>query len=133
MRICCNVHAASFVKNDPERGEWDDVSELQNPLGLSGEYTFVYDYPLSRVASFKHLLMPEFTGEDILVLARSDYEYIYEKEEQTAGNPGHIPGMLNRQSSDGPYGIWGHDFSDLYFEVINIDATQMRITFGMGS
>ena len=29
------------------------------------------------------------------------------------GDPGHIQGMLNRESSDGPYGIWGHDIGDL--------------------
>lgn len=132
MNIDCNIHAASFVKGD-EHEEYDNTEALLPAVGISGEFTFVYDYPLSRVANFKHKLTPEMTGEDILMLARLDYEKIYKDEEEAVGNPGNIPGMLNRATSKGPYGIWGHDFSDLFFEGIDIDTTQMRIEFSMGS
>lgn len=132
MELSCNVHAASFVKGDPDEGEMN-VLELLHPLGLSGEFYFTYSYPLSLSASFPHTLTPEMTGEDILVLARADYERIYREEEEAVGNPGHIPGMLNRASSPGPYGIWGHDFSDLYFEGIEINSEARQIEFGMGS
>ena len=130
MEISCNVHASSFVKGD-EEAEYDDVSELKTPLALVGEYTFVYTYPLSTEARFDHVLTSTMTGEDLLVLARADYERIYREEEAAVGNPGHIPGMLNRAVSAGPYGIWGHDFGDLYFEGIEIDGGE--ISFGMGS
>jgi hypothetical protein len=132
MNLNCNVHAASFIKGD-EREEYDDVSELLHPLHLNGEYTFRYRYPLRRAATFNHVLTPEMTGEDLLVLGRIDYEEIYRQEEATAGDPGYIPGMLNRQSSEGPYGIWGHDFSDLYFESVEIMPETKMISFGMGS
>ena len=128
MNLQCNLHAASFVK-DEERDEYDDVSKLQPALNISGEFTFVYTYPLSNSASFKHTLTPGMNGEDILALARKDYEAIYAAED----DPGNIPGMLNRSISEGPYGIWGHHFSDLYFECIDIDTAKMRISFGMGS
>lgn len=130
IEISCNTHAASFVKGD-EEAEYDDVSKLKTPLALVGEYTFVYDYPLNTQARFTHMLTSSMTGEDLLVLARADYERIYREEEAAAGNPGHIPGMLNRAPLRGPYGIWGHDFSDLYFEGIEIDGGE--ITFCMGS
>lgn len=133
MELSCNVHASSFIKMDPDREDYDDVSELLTPLGLAGDFYFTYDYPLSVKASFPHKLTPEMTGEDLLVLARADYERIYREEDEAVGNPGHIPGMLNRATSPGPYGIWGHDFSDLYFEGIEVDEDSRQIEFGMGS
>lgn len=128
MHISCNSHASSFVKGD-EPDEYDRRDELLNPLGLSGKYLFVYSYPLSRPAHFHHELTPDMTGEDLCVLGRTDYEAIYAAED----DPGHIPGMLNRATSDGPYGIWGHDFSDLFFEGINVDAEKKIVDFSMGS
>jgi len=132
MELDCNVHAASFIKGE-EREEYEHADQLDKPLGLTGNFYFTYDYPLSVAASFPHTLTPEMTGEDLLVLARADYERIYQEEDAAVGNPGHIPGMLNRAHSPGPYGIWGHDFSDLYFEGIEINEKAHQITFGMGS
>lgn len=132
MNLDCNTHAASFVKGD-EEAEYDDVEQLKTPLGLSGKFAFKYTYPLSVAAHFRHAVTPEMTGEDLLVIARGDYERIYREEDEAVGDPGHIPGMLNRARSRGPYGIWGHDFSDLYFERISIDTGDRLISFGMGS
>jgi hypothetical protein len=132
MEISCNVHASSFEKGDEEQ-DCDDVSELKTALDLSGLFYFSYTYPLSVAASFPHELTADMTGEDLLVLARGDYERIYREEEEAAGNPGHIPGMLNRTPSAGPYGIWGHDFNDLYFEGVEVDTEKRTISFGMGS
>lgn len=132
MELSCNTHAASFVKGMyPD--ECDNISMLQTALGLSGDFYFTYTYPLSVKAGFPHTLIPGMTGEDLLALGRADYERIYAEEEASAGNPGHIPGMLNRARSPGPYGIWGHDFSDLYFEGVTIDTTKMIVDFNMGS
>jgi len=127
MKIDCNHHAASFCRENI--GDEERYLVTDTPLGLEGEYTFVYTYPLSREARIAHCDMASASAIDILLAARKDYEHIYAAEE----NPGHIPGMLNRAISDGPYGIWGHDFSDLYFESIDIDTAKKVISFGMGS
>lgn len=132
MEISCNVHASSFEK-DGDVQDYNDVSELKTPLGLVGTFYFTFTYPLSVTASFPHELTADMTGEDLLVLARGDYERIYREEEAAVGNPGHIPGMLNRAPSPGPYGIWGHDFSDLYFEGIEINVASKKVNFNMGS
>lgn len=132
MKINCNVHAASFEKNG-DVGKYDDVAQLKTPLGLSGKFAFKYTYPLSHAAHFRHMVTPDMTGEDLLVLACGDYERIYREEDQAVGDPSHIPGMFNRAASHGPYGIWGHDFSDLYFEGIEIDTADRLISFSMGS
>lgn len=125
MKIKCNVHAASFIKGDAEE-EIKNVRELFPALGLSGVFAFSYDYPLSVIATYEHRLTPDMTGEDLLVIARSDYEQIYREEDAEVGNPGHIPGMLNRSQSLGKFGIWGHDFGDLFFEGIEIDVTTRK-------
>lgn len=128
VNLECNTHASSFVKGDKHE-EFDDVANLLHPLNLNGEFKFKYSYPLSQPAHFVHTLTPEMTGEDILVLARKDYETIYNSED----DPGHISGMLNRATSEGPYGIWGHDFSDLYFEGVDINILKKHVEFSMGS
>lgn len=132
MEIKCNTHAASFVKGT-KPSAYDDVAALKHKLMLEGEYTFDYDYPLSNKASFKHTITPDMTGEDLLVIARADYERIYREEEGDDGDPGHIPGMFNRARSCGRYGIWGHDFSDLYFEGISINTITKQVELNMGS
>lgn len=126
MNINVNVHAESFDPLDNDRSEYDTIPSA-DALGLSGTFTFKYSYPLSTPAKFDHELTSEMSALDVLVLARKDYEAIYAAEE----DPGHIPGMLNRKRSQGPYGIWGHDFGDLYFEGINIRGN--NVSFAMGS
>ena len=125
MKIDANIHAQSFVPG--METEEHDTLPSASPLGLSGMFTFSYTYPLSRKATFEHLLTQSHSAQDILEFARQDYEAIYAAED----NPGEIPGMLNRARSEGPYGIWGHHFSDLYFEGINING--QAIDFEMGS
>ena len=75
----------------------------------------LFKYPLQRSVVF------EFTSEKKNGFTRADlarkigqaYHQIYQEEEAAVGNPGHVPGMLNRKNSNGPYGIWGHDPGDL--------------------
>lgn len=131
MDIHCNNHAQSFTREEALADKHYPVTDT--PLVLEGEYTFVYTYPLSTPAHIKHPLIASVSAIDILLVAQADYNFIYDAEEKAAGDPGHIPGMLNRQQSEGPYGIWGHDFSDLYFESIEIDTDKKVIKFGMGS
>jgi hypothetical protein len=103
-------------------------------LFLIGPYKFSYTYPLSKTAVFDHVLTPDMNGLDLLVLARADYERIYREEDGDVGAPTPmIPGMLNRQQSDGRWGIWGHVIDDLFFEGIDIDHRKSAISFSMGS
>lgn len=130
--VDCNHHAASFTRECAAEDEEYPLAEM--PLGIeAGEYAFVYRYPLSQRASFRHALPNTTSVVDILLQARADYEHIYAEEDRTVGPTENIPGMLNRQQSQGPYGIWGHDFSDLYFEGVEIDTAERIVTFNMGS
>lgn len=85
------------------------------------EYTLVIDYPTSN--PYKAKLKSGKKGLTRIQLADKvckHYRKMYAEEDGTAGgDPGHIPGMLNRAHSEGKYGIWGHDIGDL----ILCDAT----------
>jgi hypothetical protein len=125
MIINVYYHVATFISMDAKKAH-------RLPLGLPlGEYEFVYDYPLKTSASFKRHLSPAATAADLMVYGRQDYGTIYAQEEAAVGNPGHITGMLNRAGSDGPYGIWGHDISDLQFAGIHI--TGFKVEFNIDS
>lgn len=130
LHFVVNAHAKSFNLAEANAGENDPHEQLPSSeaLGLDDVYTFKYTYPLTKPALFEHKLTPEMSLLSILELGRQDYEKIYASEE----DPGHIPGMLNRRRSAGPYGIWGHDFEDLYFEGI-VFAYGNNISFEMGS
>lgn len=79
------------------------------------EYTLVIDYPVSN--PYKAKLKTGKRGLTRLQLADKickHYRKMYAIEDGTAGgDPGHIPGMLNRARSNGKYGIWGHGIGDL--------------------
>lgn len=116
---CNNTHLVGFLR-------------MQRALKLpAGEYSFIYDYPLRTPAVMKHALTEFSTELMILSLAARDYEVIYRTEDQAKTEQHHL--LLNRGASNGPYGIYGHDISDLFFEGIDIDVEKRLITFTMGS
>ncbi len=133
MHHQCNNHVASFTREEALIDKHCKLSD--EPIGLPpGEFTFAYDYPLSKEVRFKHELGADASIIDILMEARADYLAIYSIEDAFTGEAvGMIPGTFNRAQSDGPYGIWGHVMSDLYFEGVDIDMVARRITFSIGS
>lgn len=128
--IECCTHMSSFRK-DMEPDEYDTLPS-KKALGLIGTFKFEYSYPLNTKAVFEHTLTAETTALDILEIGKADYERIYREEDEDVGAPTeNIPGMLNRQTSEGRYGIWGHVIHDLFFEGIEISGN--KISFSMGS
>jgi hypothetical protein len=133
MKFSCNHHVESFDLASAQGDEYTEALSGESLLIPVGTYTFVYDYPLKHVARFQHDLTPEMSKIDILLLGSVDYKTIYALEDAASGKTGHIPGMLNRQTSAGPYGIWGHDISDLYFESVDVNYGSRIVEFGIGS
>jgi hypothetical protein len=102
-----------------EESEYDKDIKKCDPdevvLPPNKEYTLVIDYPVEN--PYKAKIKTGKKGLTRLQLADKickHYRKMYDEEDETAGgDPGHIPGMLNRAESEGKYGIWGHDIGDL--------------------
>ncbi|MEO0895794.1 MAG: hypothetical protein AAFY71_05320 [Bacteroidota bacterium] len=103
---------------EPEK-VWDKLEGKEEVVIKENEAILFLDYPLS-----KDLKLPikadstaGFTrGELILIISRN-YKRIYAEEEASA-EVKTIPlekreGLINRNQTDGKYGIWGHDIDDL--------------------
>lgn len=132
--LSCNLHVSSYTATQGYAGTEFSKKISKDPLGLAGEFTFKYDYPLNTTAKFVHTLKKNMNFANILSLAKKDYQRIYrEEDESTKVKPGNIPGMLNRNSTDGKWGIWGHGIDDLYFEGVRIDTVRKTVTFDIGS
>lgn len=131
--IQCNVHIVSYIESRTLGGIGGKLPH-KDPLELSGEYTFVYSYPLRTEASFTHALEPGMSPRDILAIAAKDYSQIYAEEANTQpAPPSPSAFLLNRGATQGKYGIWGHDLSDLFFEAIVIDTVKRTVSFAIGS
>lgn len=103
-------------------------------LPPNSEYTLIISYPVSTNYTTK--LKTGKKGMTRIQLASNickHYRKMYAEEDSSSGgDPGHIPGMLNRAQSDGKYGIWGHDIGDLVLCSAEVDA-KGNITVGVDS
>jgi hypothetical protein len=102
------------------------------PKPLSGRiYT---NYPLSVLVLIDTPVERiTYVGELAWIIAKA-YQKIYREEDKTSSiKAGKAkPGMYNRNKTNGTYGIWGHDFKDLYLEHISI-YDNGNIIIGIGS
>jgi uncharacterized membrane protein YecN with MAPEG domain len=87
------------------------------------------DYPLNEIYKGKLTTSNKgFTRKEFIVEISKRYHQIYEEEEATAKTKT-IPrekrkGLINRNDTDGKYGIWGHDLSDLFMTGIDVYKTK---------
>ncbi|SEP59819.1 hypothetical protein [Flavobacterium urocaniciphilum] len=87
------------------------------------------DYPLNNPASFVLKSSTNgFTKRELILEISKLYYEIYNVEENTS-NIKTIPieqrkGVINRNQTDGKYGIWGHDIGDLDLSSIEVYKTE---------
>ena len=82
----------------------------------------------------------EFTFENNRPYTRKDfwgavcegYKRIYREEDAAEGPTDNLPGLLDRDSSEGPYGIWGHHIGDLFLEGVR-EISPNKFELSMGS
>jgi len=104
-----------------EDGKYLDEPKLRTDLPKDeivieeDEIDVVFSYPLSSDFTFTFSAEGGFTREEISNMIMKKYADIYQEEEDTsnieAGN--HEKFVLNRNQTDGKYGIWGHGIGDL--------------------
>lgn len=82
------------------------------------------DYPLKKSVVFKLIADDQnkgFERRELALKICDCYKAIYAGETACVGDPGYIEGTYNRQSSNGPYGIYDHYMSDLL--LVNVYQT----------
>lgn len=105
------------------------------------EITLIIDYPLNKPAEFV-LKSPGkgFTKNQLVLEISKKYHEIYEAEENSAKIKT-IPadkrgGLINRNETDGKYGIWGHDIGDLDLssaEIYKNEDGKIEVVLGIES
>lgn len=86
--------------------------------------TVIIDYPLKNECRFGLSSPNGFTRGQLVNAISAKYHEIY-KEEEDSGKVKTVPAdkrttVSNRNQTDGKYGIWGHDLSDLALDHILI-------------
>lgn len=99
----------------------NDIDKLINSDKIVipySEITIIIDYPLNKPTSFVLSNSKNgFTKKDLILEISKKYHEIFTVEETTATTktipPDKRKGIMNRNETDGNYGIWGHDIEDL--------------------
>lgn len=105
-------------------------SEIENLIGKddivikSNHAILTIDYPLNNPVEIKIKSNHSngFTRKELAEKISAEYKRIYKEEEDSAKTKT-IPinereGSINRNQTDGKYGIWGHDIDDLDLSAI---------------
>lgn len=85
----------------------------------------IIDYPLSENYKFKLFSQSGFSRTQLINEITKHYYQLYEEEENTSTiktiPPKERKGLVyNRNKTNGKYGIWGHDISDLVLDEIHV-------------
>ncbi len=106
-----------------------DLKQMRNAeevVFTGTELIVILDYPLRKEVSFSiSASSPRgFTRAELARKVADLYKRVYEEEAQTS-KIAVIPleqrkGLINRNETNGRYGIWGHDLSDLVLHTIEI-------------
>lgn len=101
----------------------------------------VFDYPLNGEFLFDFHSDNGFQRKQLVELIAQTYQKIYDEENATIQEQQVIPietriekgGLMNRNQTDGKYGIWGHDIGDLWLEGIEYNPDTKTVCLSIGS
>lgn len=120
--IAVNIHINSWIRKqngetvDPILVKMLDHSE-QEIVDVSDKIRIHFDYPLTHEVTFTFEGKKPWRLSDILDKIAEGYCKIYDEEDETRTVDTVIRGtLLNRPTTNGKYGIWGHILNDLYVE-----------------
>jgi hypothetical protein len=108
---------SEYVNDGTEDDSYYDrpLNNKEIVLPPNQEYILKIDYPLSAPAKFKVKSGEKgITRGKLVSLVRKYYQKVYEIEDSSTGvKPGKAFPLLNRNFTDGKFGIWGHVIGDL--------------------
>lgn len=99
--------------------------------------TLKIDYPLENPVLLP-LQAPDpnvgFTRKQLALGISNIYKWMYDVEKRTTRLPiQNIPGLLNRDNTNGYFGIWGHHLGDLDLHTVTFDRTNNIYILGIDS
>ena len=122
-----------YDKSEDESGKHEEEIKKNPPkeiiLPANQEYELMIIYPLDTpfVTQLKSG-SKGLTRADIVNFVVKCYKKIYQEEDKSTNiSAGKIPGMYNRNSTDGKYGIWGHDLSDLILCTLFVNGNKLTV------
>lgn len=97
----------------------------------------VIDYPLNKPVEIAITAKSDkgFTRGELALLVSTEYHRIYAEEEETAKTktmPVEERPIMNRNETDGKYGIWGHDIDDLDLSSITVHRQGGKVKLELG-
>lgn len=102
-----------------ERPDYDNLIGSDEIVLKYPKIILLIDYPLTNTAQIE--IQPKnehgFSKKELIKVISDTYKIIYDQEDDTAATKT-IPieernGIINRNTTDGKWGIWGHDLADL--------------------
>ena len=135
-KVDFNVKTYDTIKNKEEitsmielsRPDIDHLVQKNEIVITENRVTIIIDYPLKNAYITELTSNKGFTRENLIIAIQKMYHDIYEEEEASA-TVKTIPAekrttMYNRNETNGKYGIWGHDISDLVLTSIWVYKNQ---------
>lgn len=118
-----------------------DVKDKDKVIIKDYEVKITLTYPLRNSYSKKYKSDKGFTIGDIIKCTIEMYKFVYSEEEKTTTTKvtsmddriQNGLGLLNRNETNGKFGIWGHDIEDLIIEGIEYDKDEKTVYLSMGS
>ena len=108
-----------------------ELERLVDPDSIALSYPkakIVFDYPLSNPTTREISASGDgFSRRQLIELIGKFYEEIYDEEEASAITktlPMSERKIMNRNQTDGIYGIWGHDLDDIAISGVEARRTQ---------
>jgi len=109
---------------DPGK-QTDSLIDADEIVAQFSKATLIIDYPLTSKATFELSTDGKgLTRKQLIMLISQKYHEVYDEEEATATiktiPPKERGQLLNRNKTDGKYGIYGHDITDLDLDWVEI-------------
>lgn len=113
------------------------VINLNHIVIIDNDIEVEISYPLKTAVRCKGSSSSGWTRIKLINFIIKTYKKIY-KDEYKSSKIKIIPikkriGLENRNTTDGIYGIWGHDITDLFIEGIEYDKNNKVVTLSIGS
>jgi hypothetical protein len=106
------------VLDYPQIGRKLELKDGLRAISIKPSILIEFDYPLNNpvtIEFFRHD-KAAFTLCDLFRCVYNGYKQIYAAEPEPSEQERAASNLYNRPTTHDPYGIWGHDLGDLFFE-----------------